>query len=98
MDDTSYAVFQHNACIELLHTLHKVNIEMLCLNSIHFAEQTTRFFFFFHFAIVLLRYDRPDQMGSPIFSTPPQMQRSFSSPDSLQKQALVSLFLRTSLV
>lgn len=36
------------------------------------------------------RYDRPDQMGSPIFSTPPQMQRSFSSPDSLQKQALMN--------
>ncbi|XP_041920198.1 RNA-binding protein 7 [Alosa sapidissima] len=36
------------------------------------------------------RYDRPDQMGSPLFSTPPQMQRSFSSPDSLQRQALMN--------
>ncbi|XP_031429432.1 RNA-binding protein 7 isoform X2 [Clupea harengus] len=33
---------------------------------------------------------RPDQMGSPLFATPPQMQRSFSSPDSLQKQALMN--------
>lgn len=39
------------------------------------------------------RHDRPDQMGSPLFATPPQMQRSFSSPDSLQKQALVSVFV-----
>ncbi|XP_063060512.1 RNA-binding protein 7 [Engraulis encrasicolus] len=34
---------------------------------------------------------RFDGMGSPMFNTPPQqMQRSFSSPDSLQRQALMN--------
>ncbi|XP_015192971.1 RNA-binding protein 7 [Lepisosteus oculatus] len=37
------------------------------------------------------RYDRvPDLMGSQVYSTPPQLQRSYSSPDSLQRQAMVN--------
>lgn len=39
------------------------------------------------------RPDLSDQMGSPIFSTP-QMQRSFSSPESLQRQALMNNMLQ----
>ncbi|KAL7870391.1 hypothetical protein SRHO_G00078880 [Serrasalmus rhombeus] len=37
------------------------------------------------------RSDRtPEQMGSPSYSPPQQFQRSFSSPDSLQRQALMN--------
>ncbi|KAK1785345.1 hypothetical protein P4O66_018725 [Electrophorus voltai] len=37
------------------------------------------------------RYDRtPEQMGSPSYSPPQHFQRSFSSPDSLQRQALIN--------
>ncbi|XP_027017046.2 RNA-binding protein 7 [Tachysurus fulvidraco] len=37
------------------------------------------------------RYDRtPDQMGSPSYSPPQNLQRSFSSPESLQKQAVMN--------
>uniref|UniRef100_A0A673INV7 RNA-binding protein 7-like n=1 Tax=Sinocyclocheilus rhinocerous TaxID=307959 RepID=A0A673INV7_9TELE len=32
----------------------------------------------------------PEQMGSPSFSPPQHIQRSFSSPDSLQRQAMVN--------
>ncbi|XP_076849345.1 RNA-binding protein 7 [Brachyhypopomus gauderio] len=37
------------------------------------------------------RHDRtPEQMGSPSYSPPQQFQRPFSSPDSLQRQALMN--------
>ncbi|KAI4879256.1 hypothetical protein NFI96_012460 [Prochilodus magdalenae] len=37
------------------------------------------------------RSDRtPEQMGSPSYSPPQQFQRSFSSPDSLQRQAMMN--------
>uniref|UniRef100_W5M383 RNA binding motif protein 7 n=1 Tax=Lepisosteus oculatus TaxID=7918 RepID=W5M383_LEPOC len=42
------------------------------------------------------RYDRvPDLMGSQVYSTPPQLQRSYSSPDSLQRQAMHNTSMRS---
>lgn len=41
---------------------------------------------------LLYSYRTPIQFSSPPYTPPPQMQRSYSSPDNLQKHAMVTLF------
>lgn len=43
-------------------------------------------------------YRTPAQFSSPPYTPPHQMQRSFSSPDNLQKHAMVSFYFKKTIL